>query len=631
LKALSRVELEALVGAMPAAAVVIGKDAGKVIYANDKASKLFGVNFLGLAVPDQTEKLVKFLTLDGNDYPFEKRPIYCSLMGEEAKDELIIQRANGSRVIASVHATPVRDKKGKVVAAFSVLEDITERKKAVDALRDSEQRFKLVAEVAKVLVYEINLEQGSIVISRGEDVLGYLPGEIPTKEEWWLDQVHPNDRQSTQQKLRKATQASSDYCLEYQIRRKQGDYIFARDTGKAVLNDEGRVIRFVGGMRDVTERKKWENDLKESEQRLKFHYENSPLAVVEWDANFVVTRWAGEAQAMFGWTAAETVGKPIMDLHMIYEPDIPIVERTMGKLTDGVSRRVTSSNRNVTKDGKLLYCTWYNSVLYGNDGKMVSVMSLVEDKTATVRARVKLKKYAAELEREVAERAKELQDKERLAAIGATAGMVGHDIRNPLQAIAGDVYLLKLCLAEAINDCETKIEVTESLDGIDKNIQYINKIVLDLQDYARQLVPEYKNVNLTDIVKETLKAVDVPDNIRVTNNAGYIELKTDAQFIRRALTNLLNNAVQAMPNGGNLTVGACERKKWVILTVEDTGAGIPDKVKAKLFTPMMTTKAKGQGLGLAVVKRLVEALGGTISFESEDGKGTKFIIELPIS
>lgn len=96
------------------------------------------------------------------------------------------------------------------------------------------------------------------------------------------------------------------------------------------------------------------------------------------------------------------------------------------------------------------------------------------------------------------------------------------------------------------------------------------------------------------------------------------------------LTNLITNAVQAMPDGGKLTVKGYIEKGNAYLIVEDTGVGIPKEVQPKLFTPMMTTKAKGQGLGLAVVKRLVEALGGKISFESQEGKGTRFIIALPV-
>ena len=167
----------------------------------------------------------------------------------------------------------------------------------------------------------------------------------------------------------------------------------------------------IGVLRGRAKRKQAEEALRKSEEKLRLHAENSPLAIVEWDADFVVTRWAGAAEAMFGWTASETVGKPIAELNLIYEPDIPIVEATMVRLTDG-SRAVTSSNRNITKSGKVIWCTWYNSVLYDENGKMISVMSEVED---------------------VTEHRRVDQAKDEFISL------VSHELRNPLTVIIGSV------------------------------------------------------------------------------------------------------------------------------------------------------------------------------------------------
>jgi signal transduction histidine kinase len=225
----------------------------------------------------------------------------------------------------------------------------------------------------------------------------------------------------------------------------------------------------------------------------------------------------------------------------------------------------------------------------------------------------------------------EEEQNKRLSAIGATAGMVGHDIRNPLQAIEGDLYLLKDYLI-SMPPSQTKTDVTESIDEIDKNVSYINKIVADLQDYARQLNPEYAAVNFHDLAEDLIHNTCMPSNIEVTLKvAADFTLKTDPTLVRRAITNLLINAIQAMPTGGKLEVKAQKTDTEAQITISDTGTGIPDEVKPKLFTPMMTTKAKGQGLGLAVLKRLIEALKGSITFESELDKGTEFIIRLPLN
>ena len=274
-----------------------------------------------------------------------------------------------------------------------------------------------------------------------------------------------------------------------------------------------------------------------------------------------------------------------------------------------------------------------------NLAKMASLSEIFEsnvDVTERIRMQVKLEEsatlleeYANQMENLANQRAEQLKNAERLATIGATAGMVGHDIRNPLQAITSDVYLAKTELAST-SDTEEKKNALESLDEIEKNIFYINKIVADLQDFARPLKPITKETDLPKLIEEVLGKNGVPENIKI-----QVKLKKDADTVmadpdvlKRILANLVTNAVQAMPEGGKISIKSYKEAKDLIITVTDTGIGIPEEVKDKLFTPLFTTKSKGQGFGLAVVKRMTEALGGTVTFESQKGKGTTFIIRL---
>jgi signal transduction histidine kinase len=249
-----------------------------------------------------------------------------------------------------------------------------------------------------------------------------------------------------------------------------------------------------------------------------------------------------------------------------------------------------------------------------------------------------LKRFAAEkqaytenLELNLRESTSKLIVSERLATIGTTAGMVGHDIRNPLQAIYSDTYLIKSELPE-IPEGQSKENIKESIASIEKNIDYINKIVADLQDYSKGLKPVFKIVDLSKLLCKDTISKNVPTNIETTCELDkQVEtIVSDPDLLTRALTNLISNAVQAMPEGGKLLIHAYEEAEDVLITIKDTGMGIAEEVKPKLFAPLFTTKAKGQGFGLAVVKRITEALGGTIIFESEVGKGTKFIIRLPL-
>lgn len=208
--------------------------------------------------------------------------------------------------------------------------------------------------------------------------------------------------------------------------------------------------------------------------------------------------------------------------------------------------------------------------------------------------------------------------------------MIGHDIRNPLQTIINELFLARQAIIDASKDVYMKV-AEESINNIQEQVEYINKIVSDLQDYARQLKPELRAVQLADLITGIIQKIMLPEDIKVAISiSGEISLKTDPVFIRRALTNLVYNAIQAMPHGGKLQITVYRKQNEAIITVSDSGKGIPDEMKLKIFTPLFTTKAKGQGLGLAVVKRLVEALGGSIIFESQVGKGTVFTISLPL-
>jgi signal transduction histidine kinase len=227
---------------------------------------------------------------------------------------------------------------------------------------------------------------------------------------------------------------------------------------------------------------------------------------------------------------------------------------------------------------------------------------------------------------------KQLKDSEKLATIGATAGMVGHDIRNPLQAIIGDLFLAKTDLA-SIPESEEKQAILESLRSIENNIDYINKIVQDLQDYARPLNPKPEDADLKLIITKLFVKNNLPDNIELSVKVedSAEKISADPYYINRIMFNLINNAVQAMPNGGTLTVHAFRSPKDIVMTVKDTGVGIPKEIQGKMFTPMFTTKSKGQGFGLPVVKRMTESLGGTVTFESQEGKGTIFTVRLPLN
>ena len=283
------------------------------------------------------------------------------------------------------------------------------------------------------------------------------------------------------------------------------------------------------------------------------------------------------------------------------------------------------------KDGSVFPASVRTWRLTDGKGNVVGIWSIVRDISAQKRLQKSLEKHAGNLEKIVEERTKQLKEKERLAAIGQTAAMVGHDLRNPLQTLLGELYLAK-SEVEELSDEEAKLNLKESFRIIEDQIAYMDKIVSDLQAFVQPVKIEKKTVELHALLNSVLATVTIPTNVsvQIKNHNAAPTLLADPQLLKRVLVNLVTNAVQAMPNGGVLTVSAkINASGQVSISVKDTGVGIAEKIKSHIFTPLFTTKPRGQGFGLAVCKRVIEAHGGSICFESQEGKGSTFTIKFP--
>ncbi|MGC8936767.1 MAG: ATP-binding protein [Candidatus Methanomethylicaceae archaeon] len=236
---------------------------------------------------------------------------------------------------------------------------------------------------------------------------------------------------------------------------------------------------------------------------------------------------------------------------------------------------------------------------------------------------LELQKYSERLEKIVQERTKALLEKERIATIGETALMVGHDLRNPLQTIRYSLYLME-------KDLKDNTAIMAHINRIERSVQYMNKIVSDLQDLSKPMKIDPSRANLMNIIKESLSMVEVPYNVEVMIDVDpSAEGEVDSRLIKRALVNLIINAVQSMPKGGKMRLSAKMEGGFITFSIEDTGCGMSQDTMKRIFEPFYTNKSKGMGLGLKVVKRIVENHGGKIFIESEVGKGTKFELRIP--
>jgi signal transduction histidine kinase len=217
----------------------------------------------------------------------------------------------------------------------------------------------------------------------------------------------------------------------------------------------------------------------------------------------------------------------------------------------------------------------------------------------------------------------ELVRKERLAALGQLAGGVGHELRNPLGVIKNSIYFLGMVLP-----AEEKIR--KHFGIIEREIATATRIVGDLLDYARVQAPVREPVDLAALVREALERVTVPPTVRVQVTLDDVPgpVMADPVQVGQIINNLITNAIQAMPDGGVLTVSSGRDGDRVFIRVEDTGVGIATENMAKIFQPLFTTKAKGIGLGLALASNLAAAHGGAISVQSTPGQGSRFTLRL---
>jgi PAS domain S-box-containing protein len=216
---------------------------------------------------------------------------------------------------------------------------------------------------------------------------------------------------------------------------------------------------------------------------------------------------------------------------------------------------------------------------------------------------------------------------ERLAAIGETAAMVGHDLRNPLQAISTATYVLK---KESTPSADEKTR--EMFEVIEDSVAYSDRIVRDLLEYSQEFELELSEATPKLIASDAIRQVEIPKNITISDlTSDEPKIRVDTTKIRRIFVNLIEDAVDAMPDGGKLTIVSNRSDNFLMVKFADTGPGIPETVLRDLWKPLITTKPKGIGLGLAICKRIAEAHGGSITVESKVGEGTTFTLRLPIS
>jgi two-component system cell cycle sensor histidine kinase/response regulator CckA len=384
----------------------------------------------------------------------------------------------------------------------------------------------------------------------------------------------------------------------------------------------GQVIGLLGICRDITDRRWAEEEMRQSQQKLRIHFEHTPLAVVEWDMDFRVAAWNPSAERIFGYSRQEAMGQ---HASFIVPPQFHShVDQVWQELIKQIGG-TRSANDNITKNGRHISCEWYNTPLVDDSGRVLGVASLVHDVTDRVALEDRLRQS------------------QKMEAVGRLAGGVAHDFNNLLTVILGYAQIL----ADGVPAGSRLADGTKQIKSAAERAAGITRQLLA---FSRKQVLSPRIINLNDtlmnldsllrrLIGEDIEVLTVPDN-----DLGSV--KADPGQIEQVIMNLALNARDAMPNGGKLTLETANAQldsayasehqpiapgRFVMLAVSDTGQGMSTEVQARIFEPFFTTKevGKGTGLGLSTVYGIVKQSGGYIWVYSEPGRGTTFKIYFP--
>jgi PAS domain S-box-containing protein len=311
--------------------------------------------------------------------------------GEQVQGkEMTARKTNGDLFSALCNAGPIRDKQGNITGGVVAWTDITERKRVEEAIRKSEAMLARAQRVANMGSWEWNIATGELLWSEQIFRMFGLEQGFKPSYEAFLARLSPDNRERVKTAVAGAL-AGQPYVVEYTMDLPDSSVRHILSQGNVDFDETGKPIRMTGTAQDVTAANQAEQRLRELSQRLTYHVDNSPLAVIEWGPNMRLSRWSGEAERLFGWKAEEVLGKRMEDFRWIYTEDELQVAEVSADLQSGANPRRFSANRNYRKDGSVVHCEWYNSSLLDASGKLRSILSLVLDVTARKQAEAALR------------------------------------------------------------------------------------------------------------------------------------------------------------------------------------------------------------------------------------------------
>jgi PAS domain S-box-containing protein len=535
--------------------------------------------------------------------------------GTPLESRLRYRTRDGSYRWFLVRSQPVKNAEGRAIRWVGSCTDIHELRKVEEAMRESEERFRLAAEAVNGLIYDFDVQRGSVWRSRKlKDLLGFEPREVEPTSTWWSERIHPDDKADHHQRVSRLHTGDGSFADEYRIRHRDGHYIHVWERGLLLRDVNGTPLRVVGCTVDVTAQRRAERDLRSSERSLRALFDADPNGIVVAEPHTCgIVLFNDEAARQLGYTRDEFRRLSLAELDT---GDDHIALCSKVRLPYDASG-AEFETRLKTKEGRSIDTLVKVRRVQMSGGPMLLV--IFQDITV----------------RKVAEEALKDADRKKDGFIA----LLAHELRNPLAPIRSAVDILKVKepLDPQLHWCR---------DVIDRQVAQMAHLLDDLLDVSRitlgKLVLRKERVLLTDVLTLALETceplieqqhhdlvVEIPDM--------PVQLDADPTRLGQVIANLLNNAAKYTDRGGVLRLVAKLIDGSIEIRVADTGIGIAADKLAVIFEPFaqiehsLNKSQGGLGIGLMLVRRLVEMHGGTVSAAS-DGleKGSTFVVRLPL-
>src|SRR5881397_3616378 len=538
--------------------------------------------------------------------------------GGEYENEYRITRPDGSIRWMAGYGSVELDERGKLALARGVSRDITKRKIAEEELRESEARFRTVADSAPVLIWMSGPDKLCTFFNKGWlDFTGRTMEQELGKG--WTEGVHAEDLDHCLEVYRNSFNARQPFTVEYRLRRYDGEYRWVLDNGTPRFASDGAFLGYIGSCIGITERKL-------AEEKFRLVLDAAPNAMIMVDSAGVISFANAPAATVFGYSLSELIGRPIetliperfRDRHAGYrkgfhsEPS----SRAMGTGRDLFGRR---------KDGSEFPVEVGLNPIHTTEG--LSVLASVIDITA---------RKQAELEHQLQNM--ELARVGRVAVMGELAASLAHEVNNPIGAMVTNARAAQRSIAAGKIVTE---ELTELLTDIVADGRRAGEVIQGVRNMVRKGKARRALIQIGDTIRELLRIVHADAIGREIEVTAQVDSDTgqvwgDPVQILQVLLNLAINSFEAMTavpsDARRLAIHAgCDGNGDILVSMRDSGPGFPSGMVEQLFEAFFSTKAEGTGMGLAIARSIVEAHGETLSGENCDDGGACFTVRLPRS